>query len=83
MCTRLLSDCGSGSGTRNVCNSLISLRFLLAVGCDQHAWPRCSLQAAMEASTKELQQSQRTLQTQESDLRALKYELGEKDSMVS
>ena len=37
----------------------------------------------MEASTKELQQLQRTVQTQESDLKALKYQLDEKESMVS
>ena len=37
----------------------------------------------MEANTKELQQLQRTLQTQESDLKALEHQLGEKDSMVS
>lgn len=37
----------------------------------------------MEASTKELQQLQRTVQMQESDLKALGYQLGEKESMVS
>ena len=41
------------------------------------------MQAAMEASTKELHQLQRSLQAQESDLKALKYQLDEKDSMVS
>ena len=37
----------------------------------------------MEASSKEVQQLQRTLQVQESDLKALKYQLDEKESMVS
>ena len=83
MCTRVAVTVCVSVAVALAMFSLISLRFLLAVGCDQYAWPRCSLQAAMEASTKELQQLQRTLQTQESDLRALKYELGEKDSMVS
>lgn len=37
----------------------------------------------MEASSKEVQQLQRSLQAQESDLKALKYQLDEKESMVS
>lgn len=42
----------------------------------------CTLQAAMEASSKELHQLQRSLQVQESDLKALKYQLDEKESQV-
>ena len=63
--------------------SLMSLKSLLAVVSDQNAWPKFGLQAAMDASSKELQQLQRTLQTQESDLKALKYQLDEKESSVS
>lgn len=37
----------------------------------------------MVASSKEVQQLQRSLQAQESDLKALKYQLDEKESMVS
>ena len=36
----------------------------------------------MEASSKEVHQLQRSLQVQESDLKALKYQLDEKESQV-
>ena len=47
-------------------------------------WQVCclNLQAEVDSSSKDLQKLERTLQVQQSDLKALQHHLDEKDSMV-
>jgi len=44
--------------------------------------PDASLQVEVESSSKDLHKLERTLQIQESDLKALKHQLEEKDNTV-